>query len=363
MPIYMDYHIFPGVTVEEVKAAHMTDKATQDKFGVKYHQFWVNKETGSIFCLIEGPNPEACIKVHEEAHGNVACNIIEVEPGLINLFMGQNPPVSHGIVYDQNGEIDPGSRFIMVLDIVVNTSLDSHSNLKNFNFPRKPRKTAISIIRKYNGELIENLSDDSIISVFRNCEQAFHCATDLQEQFNNNIGNEEWNINFKIGLSDGQPVTMSDGFFKDSIDRAKRLSLIAGDGQVVLSPCLKKMNSFQNKNFNKKKIKFLEEKHKDFIGDFCDYAEKNLASEKLSIENISQEIGLSRPQLYRKIKSITGRSPKKFLMDLKLRTALKLIKGKNLNISEVAYEVGYEDPSYFSKCFTEKFGISPSKVM
>ncbi|MBZ9729564.1 DUF4242 domain-containing protein [Salegentibacter sp. JZCK2] len=363
MPIYMDYHIFPGVTVEEVKAAHITDKETQARYGVKYHQFWVNKDTGSIFCLIEGPNPEACIKVHEEAHGNVACNIIEVEPGLINLFMGKNPPVQNGIVYAPNGEIDTGFRFIMVLDIVVNTSLSTHADIKKFVFPKKPRSEAIKIIQEFQGELVENLSDDSIIAVFMDADQSMKCALNIQEVFTKKLQEEKWKISFKIGLTEGQPVTMADSFFKDSIDYAKRLSLIARENQILLSHCLKKTSSFQTQNLDQNKVKVLEEKHRAFIGDFCDYAESNLASDKLSVKTLSQEIGLSRPQLYRKIKSITGRSPKKIIRDLKLRTALNLIKDNKLNVSQVAYEVGYDDPSYFSKCFTQKFGISPSKII
>lgn len=363
MPIYMDFHIFPGVTVEEVKAAHMADKATQDRYGVKYHQFWVNKDTGSIFCLIEGPSAEACIKVHEEAHGNVACNIIEVKPGMINIFMGKNSPVQQGIVYDQNGEMDSGFRFIMVLDIVVNTSLTNHYRLDKFILPQQPRKKAVKIIKKFQGELVENLSDDSIISVYKNSDQSFKCALAIQEIFNKRLGDEEWNIIYKIGLSEGQPVTKADGFFKDSIEYAKRLSLIAKDSQILISHCLKKINSFQTKRLDGNRVKVLEEKHKAFIGVFCDYAVSNLSTEKLSIETLSREIGLSRPQLYRRIKFITGRSPKEFLQDLKLRTAFKLIRDNNLNVSQVAYEVGYDDPSYFSKCFTQKFGISPSKVV
>ncbi len=363
MPIYMDYHIFPGITVEEVKAAHMTDKATQDRYGVKYHQFWVNKETGSIFCLIEGPNPEACIKVHEEAHGNVACNIIEVEPGLLKMFMGPNPPVKQGIVYGQDGKIDPGFRFIMVLDIVVNTSLSNHSSIDKFILPKKPREEAIKTIKKFQGDLVENLSDDSIIAVFINADQSFKCALNIQELFAKRLDEEEWNINFKIGLAEGQPVTMADGFFKESIQCAKRLSLIAKDSQIILSHCFKKISSFQTQKLDPNRVRVLEEKHRDFIGNFCDYAESNLASQKLSVNTLSQHVGLSRPQLYRKIKSITGRSPIKFISDLKLITALNLIRDNKLNVSQVAYKVGYDDPSYFSKCFTQKFGISPSKVV
>lgn len=359
----MDYHIFPGVTVEEVKAAHMGDKATQDRYGVKYHQFWVNKDIGSIFCLIEGPNPEACTKVHEEAHGNVACNIIEVEPGLLNLFMGENSQVHHGVVYDKNGEIDPGFRFIMVLDIVVNTSLDNHSKIDNFILPKTPRKEALKLIQQFHGELVENFSDDSIISIFKESDQAFQSALTIQKLFNNNLGDKDWNITYKIGLSEGQPVTMADGFFKDSIVYAKRLSLIANESQIVMSQGFKKLCSFQLTKFDQNNIKLVNERQKTFIGNFWRYTESNPTNEKLSIEAISQDIGLSRPQLYRKIKSLTGRSPLNFIRDLKMRTAFNLIKDDNLNVSEVAYKMGYDDPSYFSKCFSQKFGICPSKLI
>ncbi|MCM4155339.1 nickel-binding protein [Gramella sp. AN32] len=363
MPIYMDYHIFPGVTVEEVKAAHMSDKATQDRYGVKYHQFWVNKKTGSVFCLIEGPNPEACVKVHEEAHGAIACNIIEVQPGMLNLFMGENLPVNHGIVYDKNGEIDSGYRFIMVLDIVVNTSLNSHSDLNKFIFPEVPRKQAQKLINKFKGELVENLSDDSLISVFKDSESALKCTLEIQKIFNRNLGVKDWNITYKMGLNEGQPVTMSDGFFKDSIVYTKQLSLIANKSQIVISQGFKKLCSFQLIKFDQNKIKVLNERQKSFIGNFWRYTESNPTTEKLSIEAISQDIGLSRPQLYRKIKSLTGRSPLNFIRDLKMRTAFNLIKDNNLNVSEVAYKVGYDDPSYFSKCFSQKFGICPSKLV
>ncbi len=363
MPIYMDYHIFPGVTIEEVKAAHITDKATQDKYGVKYHQFWVNKETGSVFCLIEGPNPEACKRVHEEAHGSVACNIIEVQPGVLNMFMGENLSINHGIVYNHNGEIDSGFRFIMVLDIVVNTSLSSHSNLDKFIFPVVPRNEAIKIIKEFDGESIENLSDDSIMAVFKESDNAFKCSLAIQELFNKHRGAKNWNINYKIGLNEGQPVTMSDGFFEDSIIYGKRLSLIAEESQILMSQGFKKLCSFQLAKFDQSKVKVLNDKQKTLIGDFCDYTEANLTTEKLSVESISQEVGLSRPQLYRRIKSITGRSPQNFIRDLKMRTAFNLIKDNNHNVSEVAYKVGYDDPSYFSKIFTQKFGICPSKLV
>jgi len=74
-------------------------------------------------------------------------------------------------------------------------------------------------------------------------------------------------------------------------------------------------------------------------------------------------MGVSRPQLYRKIRALTGRSPVDFIHDLKMNRALSLLKDKQHNITEIAMELGYSNPSYFAKCFQKKFGVTPSKAL
>src|SRR5215212_8827973 len=70
-----------GLTAEAVAEAHKKDLETQDEYGVKYHRYWYNEETGEVFCLAEAPNKEAAEAVHREAHGLVADEIIEVREG------------------------------------------------------------------------------------------------------------------------------------------------------------------------------------------------------------------------------------------------------------------------------------------
>ena len=82
----------------------------------------------------------------------------------------------------------------------------------------------------------------------------------------------------------------------------------------------------------------------------------------LSVETIGAELGLSRVQLYRKVKALTGLSPVELLRKARLQKAKELIKGTDKTIAEVAYEVGFTAPSYFTKCFKEEFGISPSDL-
>ncbi|MBA2536399.1 MAG: DUF4242 domain-containing protein [Actinobacteria bacterium] len=82
MPLYMDVHNMEGgVSAKDVEDAHMKDLETQAEHGVNYKQYWVDEQSGKIFCLVEAPNAEAANTVHREAHGLVADEIYEVEEG------------------------------------------------------------------------------------------------------------------------------------------------------------------------------------------------------------------------------------------------------------------------------------------
>ena len=83
MPLYMDVHhqIPEGATAKDVADAHMADLNTQDKFGVKYINYWLDEKEGKIFCLVEAPDAESAVSCHREAHGLTADEIHEVVQG------------------------------------------------------------------------------------------------------------------------------------------------------------------------------------------------------------------------------------------------------------------------------------------
>jgi hypothetical protein len=82
MPLFMDIHNhIPGLTKDAVAGAHQKDLETQDKYNVKYLQYWYNEKTGQVFCVVEEPDKDAAIAVHREAHGLVADSIFEVKEG------------------------------------------------------------------------------------------------------------------------------------------------------------------------------------------------------------------------------------------------------------------------------------------
>ncbi len=88
----------------------------------------------------------------------------------------------------------------------------------------------------------------------------------------------------------------------------------------------------------------------------------NLADEQFGIYELCRDLGTSRSQLHRKIKALTGLSTSHFIRKIRLNEARKMLLRTHLNISEVAYEVGFRDPKYFSRTFSEEFGESPKKL-
>jgi len=82
MPLFMDTHDkVDGLTPEAVARAHMMDLAVQEKYGVKYLEYWFSEETGRVYCLVEAPSAEAAAVVHREAHGLLADSLVQVQRG------------------------------------------------------------------------------------------------------------------------------------------------------------------------------------------------------------------------------------------------------------------------------------------
>lgn len=100
---------------------------------------------------------------------------------------------------------------------------------------------------------------------------------------------------------------------------------------------------------------------KSFLKQLRKIIQENLSNSDLSVEQIGDEIGLSRVQLYRKVKALTGYSPVEILRKARLTRARHLLQTTERTVSEVAYAVGFSTPSYFSKCYKDEFGENPKK--
>ncbi len=106
----------------------------------------------------------------------------------------------------------------------------------------------------------------------------------------------------------------------------------------------------------------LEDRDKQFLKQLQTIIQKNLSDSEFGVEDMGQQIGLSRVQLYRKVKAMTGSSVVDLLRKARLAKARRLLETRSMSVSEVAYEVGFSAPSYFTKCFKEEYGMLPGDV-
>ncbi len=128
---------------------------------------------------------------------------------------------------------------------------------------------------------------------------------------------------------------------KNLIEGRRRLKQYFGDGATLV----------------KEDISDLD---KDFVARFKTYVEAHLSESELSVEDIGAELGMSRVQLYRKLKSLTNYSPVELLRITRLKKAHSLLVATDKTAAEIAYETGFSSPSYFAKCYKDYFGATPT---
>ena len=102
---------------------------------------------------------------------------------------------------------------------------------------------------------------------------------------------------------------------------------------------------------------------KKFLAKLTQIIEQNIDKEDLSVDELGQKIGISRVHLYRKIKKLTDLSVSEFVTLVKLKKSLELLRNSGKTIAEIAYEVGFSSPSYYTRCFREQFKMSPTEYM
>ncbi|WP_324027773.1 two-component regulator propeller domain-containing protein [Maribacter sp. BPC-D8] len=138
----------------------------------------------------------------------------------------------------------------------------------------------------------------------------------------------------------------------------------------VLRSYLKRLiesrQQFLENNINdKNKITLLENTtniDKTFMQKVLDYINENIGEANLNVEHLAEDMSLSRSQLYRKIKSITGMTANELIRKIRLERAKQMIENGSESISEVGFKVGFSSASYFSKCFKNEFGILPTEL-
>jgi hypothetical protein len=89
VPVFLDRHDLSGLTASDIAEAHRKDLEVQDRYGVRFLTYWFDESRGTGFCLIDAPDIKTAMRVHDEAHGEVAKDVIEVDLTAVQAFLGR----------------------------------------------------------------------------------------------------------------------------------------------------------------------------------------------------------------------------------------------------------------------------------
>lgn len=159
------------------------------------------------------------------------------------------------------------------------------------------------------------------------------------------------------GLSQGADAYLTKPFSAEVLI-AHIVSLLANRQKLKKAFAAEK----QQTNDNHEQDEKLSTPDKMFMDTLRQAILKNMSNTKLKMDDLGADMGISRVQLYRKVKAMTGMSPVELLKEMRLQRAMKLLKATDKTVAEVAYEVGFGTPGYFSSCFKKQYGKYPTDV-
>jgi AraC-like DNA-binding protein len=368
MPLYMDRHDLPGVSAEGIADAHILDLKIQSQYGCNAMTYWVDTDRGHVFCLIDAPNIQAVKEMHNNSHGSIPHEIREVNSELVNSFLGRihDPEMDPGKDNDSVLVITESAfRAILITDIKDRKLLASQHGLDFSNSTlHRFHEQIRNLAQEYSGSIVDN-QNEYLLS-FNSVTHALEFALALQEYYNLfNTSANSIKIEIQTGISAGVPVTKNSNLFGDTVDTARILSKLSKPGIVNISAKIKDFykGQFPDKINSISYFRVYPEREEDFLQKLMNTIQDSIQSEEYKLDHICKKMGLSKSNLYRKIVSLTGYSPNDFIMELRLQKSVEWMHQRKSNISETSYELGFSNPSYFSKCFKMRFGILPAEFL
>jgi class 3 adenylate cyclase len=267
MPIFMDVHNkAQGATVSAVRQAHAMDVQVQERFGVRYLRYWFNRDAGKIFCLMDAPDIVAAVRVHENSHGMLPDEIIEVEKSLFQAFLGSaeecddidpaslNPDDDWDDApagpYEQP-VLDTALRTILFTDLEGSTAMTQKlGDEAAHRLVQEHHAIVRSALRDHRGNEVKTIGDGFMIS-FVSPRHAVECAIAIQRRLREQAEQPGYVMRLRAGLSVGEPVEEKQDFYGAAVQLAARACAHAQPEQILASSavrdlCIGKAFSFMD---------------------------------------------------------------------------------------------------------------------
>lgn len=360
MPIFMDFHIVPGVTAKDVAEAHIKDVKIQDHFFCKAMTYWIDEDKGSVFCLIEAPDKESVRAMHEKAHGLIPNEIIEVNTDIVKSFLGRIKDPESAI---ENPETklklfnDPAFRVLLV------TKTTDTRLLQYLHGKERAQELLLlygTIVReqcrKFEGSEVY-LKEDGFVISFTSAFHAIECALGIRKILQASAGH----LGLQLAVHGGVPVSQSDTIFGTSIRFARFLCTISKESQIMLSASVRGLMKENNWSVavGGDHVRVLSNPDETFLEKLINVLSTHWHDPEFDIPDFCQLMSMSKPQLYRKCIAVSGLSPNNLLREFRLLQSLDFLSRDDRNISQTTFDSGFSSPSYFTKCFQKRFGIQP----
>ena len=356
----MDRHdVSEAVTAETVAQIHQEDLKIQHKYGCRGLTYWFDDVRKTAFCLIDAPDKNAIIEMHDHAHGEVPHQIIEVDAAIVESFLGRIEDPEKAKNTELNIINDPAFRTIMIISHEILSFQKNTPSLKE-----TMDKQIINTIQLFDGNIVKQNKNDFLVS-FKSISKAVLCAVKITDRINSpESTNIKKTFSLKITLNCGIPVTEKKSIFQDTIQLAERMKIIS-KASIVVSAEVKELYKSENQNtfFDNDTVFALSNSEEDFITRLMIFVEEEAKNPQLKVEHFYTNLGLSKSKMYRKMIQLTGKSPNTLLLEYRLKHSLLLLQNQNRSISDVAFDSGFNSPSYFTKCFHKKYGALPKEYL
>jgi class 3 adenylate cyclase len=231
----MDRHYLEGATRRAVADAHQLDMALQDKYDVKFLTYWFDEKRGTAFCLVEAPDRETIERAHCEAHGLVPNEVIEVDPNVVDAFLGRikDPVAATGA---REASVDAGFRVIMFTDLKDSTRMTSvYGDAKALHLLHIQNALTRAELHRYGGREVKH-TGDGIMASFTAAPDAVKCAIAIQKAFAvYNQDNLDAPLYLRIGLSAGEPIEEHGDLFGNAVQLAARLCAHADAAGILVA--------------------------------------------------------------------------------------------------------------------------------
>ncbi len=212
--------------------------ALQDKYHVKFLTYWFDETRSTAFCLVEAPNRETIERAHSEAHGSVPNEVLEVDPNVVDAFLGRikdPPPVTTSPLDPGEIPIDPAFRAIMFTDLKDSTRMTTlYGDAKALHLLHIHNALTRTELQRHRGREVKH-TGDGIMASFTAVPDAVKCAIAIQKGFTGyNQKNPEAPLYLRIGLSAGEPIEEHGDLFGKAVQLAARLCAHAEPARILV---------------------------------------------------------------------------------------------------------------------------------